>query len=130
MNALVTTPLPADANVVNVVQEASILTGIGGSAWPTVQTVLRPQLSISQAALSTMTGAYNTAGSTAAGSLIDLSLFDPTAIGSSVSAGMMTSSGGSLAMALLLLDDTAIGAFQIINQILGQSQAIKAYNTT
>jgi predicted RNA binding protein YcfA (HicA-like mRNA interferase family) len=130
MKALITTPSGADANVVGIVQQAGILTGSGASARPTLQTQIRPQPSVSRSALSTGIGAYNTAGSTTAGSPTDLSSFDPTATGTSMSPGTFLNIGGSLAVALLLLDHTATGAFQTANRLITQSQAIKAYNTT
>jgi hypothetical protein len=79
--------------------------------------------------LATATGAYNQAGATAAGPVIDLASFDPTAIGGSVSPGILSGTGGSLSVALLLLGGTATGAFQTADQFIARAQAIKAYRT-
>jgi hypothetical protein len=112
-----------------VVKEAGILTGFGASSRPTLETVFTPLPALSPAALATATGAYNQAGATITGPTIDLASFDPAATGSSVSPGILSGTGGSLAVALLLLDGTAVGAFQTADQFIAQAQAIKAYST-
>ena len=132
LNALRTTAGGADAGIVGIVQQAGIFSGLPGVARPTLQTVLTPEPPVSPAAMGTATGTYNTAGNTAglaqAGAAIDLSPFYSAAIGSSVSPGILTNPGGPLAVALLLLDGDATGAFRTADKLSAQSEAIKAYN--
>jgi hypothetical protein len=129
MSALVTQPDASDANVVNLVKEAGILTGFGASPRPTLETVFTSTPNLSPAALAIAVGAYNQAGAAIAGSAINLTSFDPTAVGGSVSPGILAATGGSLATALQLLDRTAEGAFQTADQFTTQAQAINAYSS-
>ena len=126
MSALVTQPDASDANVVNLVKEAGILTGFGASPRPTLETVFTPAPSLSPAALANAIGAYNQAGAAIAVSAVDLTSLDPTATGGSVSPGILATIGKSLATALLLLDGTAEGAFQTADQLTTRAQAIDA----
>jgi hypothetical protein len=130
LNGLRTTASGADADIVGIVQQAGIFSGLPGTARPALQTVLTPAPPILPTALATETGAYNTAGVAQAGAAIDLSPFYSAAIGSSVSPGVLASPGGPLAVALLLLDGNATGAFRTADNLSAQSEAIKAYNTS
>jgi hypothetical protein len=126
MSGLVTQPDASDANVVNLVKEAGILTGFGASPRPTLETVFTPAPSLSPAALANAIGAYNQAGAAIAVSAIDLTSLDPNATGGSVSPGILAAIGTSLATALRLLDGTAEGAFQTADQLTTRAQAIDA----
>jgi acetolactate synthase regulatory subunit len=127
MNALITAPSGADANVAAVVKEAGVLSGFG-SGRPSLQTPLTPDPAVALSALATAIGAYSSAGQDQAGAAADLSAYYPRATGNSVSAGTFTDPGSSLATALLLLAGTATGAFQSAGNLSRQSEAIKAYN--
>ncbi|MEA2742807.1 MAG: hypothetical protein QOG25_1178, partial [Acetobacteraceae bacterium] len=127
MNALITAPSGADANVAAVVKEAGVLSGFG-SGRPSLQTPLTPDPAVALSALATAIGAYSSAGQDQAGAAADLSAYYPRATGNSVSAGTFTDPGSSLATALLLLAGTATGAFQSAGNLNRQSEAIKAYN--
>jgi hypothetical protein len=130
LNALRTTVNGANADIAEIVQQAGIFSGLPGAARPALQTVLTPEPQLSPAALATANGAYSTAGVLQASAAIDLSPFYSTAIGSSVSTGVLASPGGPLAVALLLLDSNATGAFRTADNLSAQSEAIKAYNTS
>jgi hypothetical protein len=132
MNAL-STQLAAtdpDANIVSIAQQAGIFTGWSGTAQPTLQTALTPEPPVSLAALEESVGAYQSAGSDTSQPTTDLSSFYPTAIASAESPGSFTSPGGPKAIALLLLDGAVVGAFQTVDDLAPQAQAIRAYSAT
>jgi hypothetical protein len=129
MNALITTPAGADANIADIVRQAGIFNGLAGSARPTLQTVIAPEPPASPSDLESATGSYNSAGSIQAGAQVDLSAFYATAIGNSATSGVLGSPGGALEIALLLLGGTATGAFRTTDNLTALSNAIKAYNT-
>jgi hypothetical protein len=130
MNALATTPsgADADADIVAVVKEAGILTGVG-SGRPSLKTALTPGPATSTATLASATGAYNTTGANSAVAGVDLSPYYPGIVGGSVSPGSFTDPASSLMTALILLDSDGTGAFQSAGSPNRQSEAIKAYNT-
>jgi hypothetical protein len=129
MSALSVDPTDSDANIASIVQQAGIFTGIGGSARPTLQTAITQQPALSPSELEASTGAFMSAGLSNATKAIDLSPFYPSAIGSSVSPGAPASPGGSLATALLLLDGTATGSFEVADNLTSQAEGIRAYAT-
>jgi hypothetical protein len=130
MNALRTVPSGADFNAINIVKEAAILTGGFGSAQPTLQSVVTSEPTLSPTVLSKAIGAYNSAGPTVVGSATNLSSFYQEAPGSSGSPGVFSDPSGPVALALLLLDEDAPGAFRTANNLAAQSVAIKAYDTS
>ncbi len=132
MNAL-STQLAAtdpDANIVSIAQQAGIFTGWSGASQPILQTALTPEPPVSLAALEETVGTYQSAGSNMSQPTTDLSSFYPTAIASAESPGNFTSPGGPVATALLLLDGAAVGAFQTVDDLAAQAQAIRAYSAT
>ncbi len=130
MNALRTLPTGSDANIVSLAQEAAIFTGLSGSAPPTLQTVVTPVPSSPITALGKTSGAYESTGLSQPGSAMDLSLLYPGTLGGFDSAGVLANPGGPVWVALLLLDDSAPGAFQTMLNLTAQSVAVKAYNTS
>jgi hypothetical protein len=129
MNAPSTLPTGADADIASIVQQTGIFTGFVGSTRPTLQTVVTPEPPSSLTDLENTPGAFSLAGSTQAGSETDLASFYAAAIASSVSPGFLASLGGSLAVALLLLNGAATGAFRTGDNLTAQTIAIKTYNT-
>jgi hypothetical protein len=132
MNALSTqlTADDADANIASIVQQAGIFTGFVGTTRAALQTDLTQEPPVSLSALEESNGAYTSTGVKAPSSETDLQLLYAGAIGGSVSPGVFASPGGALATALLLLGGAATGAFQTVDGLAAQAQAIKAYNTT
>jgi hypothetical protein len=132
MNAL-STPLSdadPDAAIVSIAQQAGIFTGWSGAARPALQTVLTPQPRLAPSGLEAAVGIYRSSGMNASGADIDLSQFYATAIGSSVTPGVLAAPGSPAALALLLLDGAATGSFRTGDQLGAQKQAIRAYNAT
>jgi hypothetical protein len=132
MNAL-STQLAAtdpDANIVSIAQQAGIFTGWSGATQPTLQTALTPEPPVALSALEETVGAYQSAGADASQPATDLASFYPTAIASSVSPGNFASPGGPVATALQLLGGAAVGAFQTVDDLAAQAQAIRAYSAT
>jgi hypothetical protein len=133
MNAL-STQLPdtdPDADIASIAQQAGIFTGWSGATQPTLQTALTLEPPVSLSALQETVGAYQSAGSDMSQPATDLSSFYPTAIASSESPGNFTSPGGPVAAALQLLGGgAAVGAFQTVDDLTAQAQAIRAYSAT
>jgi hypothetical protein len=125
MNALTTTPTDADTDIVAVVKEAGILTGVG-SGRPSVQTALTPGPASTPTSASAI-GAYSATGADASVPSVDLSPYYPGTIAGSVSPGRFIDPTSSLMIALILLDTDGIGAFQSAGTPNRQSEAIKAY---
>jgi hypothetical protein len=132
LNALSTRLSDADpdAAIVSIAQQAGIFTGWSGAARPALQTVLTPQPPLALSGLEAAVGTYRSAGMNAPGADIDLSQFYTTAIGSSVTPGVLATPGGLAALALLLLDGAATGSFRTGDELGAQEQAIRAYNAT
>ncbi|HYZ23348.1 MAG TPA: hypothetical protein VE690_14450, partial [Rhodopila sp.] len=129
MNALATLTTGADAATVAAVKEAGILTGIGTSR-PTLQTAVTADLPIALAALGTAAGGYVASGTATSAADVDLSAYDPAAVGSSVAAGTFANPANSLAAALLLLGGQGIGAFRAAGLQTSQAAATRAYSIT
>jgi hypothetical protein len=119
-----------DAAIVSIAQQAGIFTGWSGAARPALQTVLTPQPPLAPSGLEAAVGIYRSSGMNASGADIDLSQFYATAIGSSVTPGVLAAPGSPAALALLLLDGAATGSFRTGDQLGAQKQAIRAYNAT
>ncbi len=119
-----------DAATVNVAKQAGILVGWTGAPRPTLQTALQSDPSLQVADLQSGVGAYRSTGDAASSSALDMSQFYASATGSAFSPGNYAAPGGSLAMALLLLDPDATGAFETTGDANRQAQAIRAYMTT
>lgn len=127
MAALTTVPVDANANVVSLVKEAAILAGGFGTARPTLGSVLSTEPALSPAELSEAVGAYSSTGP-AQTAATDIASLYPEAVGNSSVPGVFANPGGPVAMALLLLDIDATGAFRTGNNLAAQSVAIRAYN--
>jgi hypothetical protein len=132
MNALNTQLQPdgPDADIASIVQQAGIFTRFVGTTRAALQTDLTQEPPASLSALEESNGAYTSTGVNASSPETDLQSYYAGAIGGSVSPGIFASPGGALATALLLLGGAATGAFQTVDGLAAQAQAIKAYNTT
>ena len=132
VNALSTSLSETDPDVasVSIAKQAGILTGWTGASRPSLQTALQPDPSLPIEDLQDGNGAYRSAGDGASSSEIDLSSFYASATGSAFSPASFVTPGESLAMALLLLNPDATGAFQTTGDLARQVQAISAYLTT
>jgi hypothetical protein len=126
MNALTTKDAGTDADIVSVVKEAGILTGIGAGR-PTMQTSIAPDFVMPLSTLATSAGAFTATGGPAPTSPVDPALFNSTTTGGAVTTGVFSGATSPLMSALLLLGGQATGAFKVAGSSTGLSQAIAAY---
>jgi hypothetical protein len=127
MNAMVDSPTGSDAAAAAIASEANILTGLMGSGRPTLQTTLLPEPPMALTDLSGLQGAYNTTGGMQSASELDLSQYYPGATAGYATPGVFADVNTSAITALLLLDGSATGSFQVADDDAATSQAIRAY---
>ncbi len=129
MNAMVDPPTGSNAAAARIASETNIFTGFAGSARPTLQTTLAPAPPVSIADLSSLQGAYDSAGAMQSGSEADLSQYFADAIGAYASPGVFAGVNTSALAALLLLGGSGTGAFEVADDLAATGQAIRAYTT-